>query len=266
MKKLTLFQVDAFTDRLFAGNPAAVCPLENWLPDAVMQQIAAENNLAETAFFVPQGKGYHLRWFTPAIEVDLCGHATLATAHVLFQHLGFEGAGIVFYTRSGPLTIMQSGSGYQMDFPADTLKPAPDKLDFISDALEAPVQEVWRGRDDYLAIVSDEATVAGLTPDFRKVAKLPSRGLIVSAMGNSVDFVSRCFFPQSGIDEDPVTGSAHTTMAPYWAAQKGKTQLSARQISRRGGELVCTLLNDRVLLEGQAVTYLQGEIWVPEKL
>jgi PhzF family phenazine biosynthesis protein len=260
--KLPIYQVDAFSNKLFAGNPAAVCPLKEWLPDKTMQAIAAENNLAETAFFVPLDTGYRLRWFTPAIEVDLCGHATLATAHVLFAHLGYEQEEIRFQTRSGELKVSQANDWYQMDFPADKLKEVNHIPEAISEGLGFTPQQVYRGRDDYMVIVDNQAQIEALQPDFRALLQLGSRGLIVTAKGDEVDFVSRCFFPPAGIDEDPVTGSAHTSMTPYWSKVLNKKEMTAMQLSSRTGFVKCTLNGDRVLLSGQAITYLEGEIEV----
>lgn len=256
----TLYQVDAFTDRLFGGNPAAVVPLPQWLPDAVMQALANENNLSETAFFVPVDDGFELRWFTPEIEVDLCGHATLATAHVLFTHLGYAKAVIHFHTRSGLLTVERSAQGYVMDFPADEIHPIA-KPARLEQALGAPVLETWQGRSDLMAVLADADTVRQLRPDMPALAALGGRGVIVTAPGAAdADFVSRCFFPNAGVPEDPVTGSAHTTMTPYWAKRLGKAALRARQLSARGGVLGCALIEKRVKLEGQAVTYFTGAI------
>ncbi len=256
---MQLFQVDAFTNELFRGNPAAVVPLESWLSDAELQAIAAENNLSETAFFLPKGQGFALRWFTPAVEVDLCGHATLATAHVLFQHLEYEKEVIRFETRSGELFVFRKGHSYVMDFPADVLEKVtpPDDL---TTGLGVPVLECYRGKDDFLAVTSSQKVVKEAQPDFRRLAQLPSRGVILTAKGEEVDFVSRGFFPQSGVDEDPVTGSAHTTLTPYWSAQLNKTELHAWQLSQRGGALTCVAKGERVELYGQAVTYLVGTI------
>jgi len=256
---IPIYQVDAFTNQLFAGNPAAVCPLERWLSDHQMQQIAAENNLSETAFFVPKGEGYDLRWFTPVAEVDLCGHATLATAHVLFHHEQVQEDTLHFYTRSGTLTVSWQGQQYMMDFPVDILEPALAPR-LLAEALQVAPKEVQLGREDYLVIVGTEAEVRALQPDFRKLKSVNSRGVIVSAPGEEVDFVSRCFFPNYGVDEDPVTGSAHTTLIPYWAERLNKQELSARQLSRRGGALSCTMLGERVAIAGAAVTYMVGEI------
>lgn len=262
MQELKLYQVDAFTDELFRGNPAAVVPLDDWLPDEVMQSIGLENNLSETAFFVIEAEGYRLRWFTPSIEVELCGHATLASAHVLFTHLGFDRDRIVFHTRSGRLQVARSGPEYVMDFPADRLT-AVDGPPALLEGLKRRPVEVYMGREDYLAVFANRSDVTTLAPDFDRLAALDGRGVIVTAPGDDVDFVSRAFFPNAGINEDPVTGSAHTTMAPYWAERLGKDALEARQISRRGGRVRCTVKGDRVMLAGRAVTYLEGSIFLP---
>ena len=256
---LSIYQVDAFTSQLFGGNPAAVIPLETWLPDATLQAIAEENNLSETAFFVPSENEYHLRWFTPVAEVDLCGHATLATAHVLWNHLHYSGESVYFRSRSGPLTARKNSRWYTLDFPADkleeTLPPGP-----LVHALNTEIQACFKGREDFLVLLNDEDSILGLQPDFASLRKLEGRGVICTAAGNDADFVSRCFFPVYGIDEDPVTGSAHTTLTPFWAKRLGKTKLSARQLSKRGGTLVCELHGNRTLISGQAVTYLIGEL------
>ncbi len=258
---LPIYQVDAFASELFRGNPAAVVPLEEWLPDTVLLSIALENNLSETAYLVPDRNGYHIRWFTPVVEVALCGHATLASAHVVFSELGFDGETIEFQSKSGPLTVKCGGSGYIMDFPAepsdscDVPKPLTEGLGLEPDL-------VMKGTD-YLAVVSTQLQIENLAPDFRKLARLKSRGLIVTAPGDDCDFVSRCFFPQTGIDEDPVTGSAHCQMTPYWVDRLGKSKLVARQLSARGGEVICKMQGDRVLLEGKAVKYLEGKIEIP---
>jgi PhzF family phenazine biosynthesis protein len=259
--RIPIYQIDAFTSQLFAGNPAAVCPLDQWLSDRQMQQIAAENNLSETAFFVATGKGYDLRWFTPTTEVDLCGHATLATAHVLFHHLESRQETLHFYTRSGTLTVSRQGEQYMMDFPVDNLEPALAPRVLV-EALQVEAQEVQMGREDYLVVVASEAEVRALQPDFRQLKSVRSRGVIVSAPGEEADFVSRCFFPNYGVDEDPVTGSAHTTLIPYWAERLSKQELSARQLSSRGGALSCTMLGERVAIAGAAVTYMVGEVWL----
>jgi len=256
--KIRQYQVDAFATRAFEGNPAAVCPLERWLDDALLQAIAEENNLSETAFFVPTGKGYALRWFTPVREVDLCGHATLAAAHVLFEHLGYAGQVIRFETRSGELSVERRGGQLAMNFPA--IPPAPCSApDIIAQALgERPIEVL--AADDYLAVFDSEASVRAITPDQARLGELDLRGVIITAPGTKVDFVSRFFAPKLGIPEDPVTGSAHCALAPYWAARLGKSTLSARQVSRRGGSLVCEMQGDRVVLAGQAVTFMEAEI------
>ncbi|MDZ4680722.1 MAG: PhzF family phenazine biosynthesis protein [Saprospiraceae bacterium] len=257
--ELTIYQVDAFTDRLFSGNPAAICQLQEWLPDALLLAIAHENNLSETAYLVPESDGYRLRWFTPTTEVTLCGHATLAAAHVLYNHLGYEADKVIFHTLSGTLTVKRTSDGYMMNFPTDTLRHVSAPLALIV-ALGITPTKVFLGREDYLVVLENRQQVADLHPDFAALRRLQGRGVIVTAPcdDSSADFVSRCFYPNAGIDEDPVTGSAHTTMAPYWAERLGKPELFARQISRRGGTLKCRLLNDRVELIGHAVTYMIG--------
>lgn len=262
----TLFQVDAFTDQLFSGNPAAVVPLTDWLPDETLQSIAAENNLAETAFFVPVPgvpDRYHIRWFTPTVEVQLCGHATLATAFVLFNCLKANQSGLLtFDSKSGPLRVQREADGWlTLDFPTDHLHAATLPA-AAADALDDLPREVWLGREDYLLVYDSLAQVQRLAPDFRRLAQAPVRGFIATAPGIDVDFVSRCFFPAYGIDEDPVTGSAHTTLMPFWAERIGKKALTARQISQRGGYLRCLLEGARTLISGQAVVYLEGKIWV----
>jgi len=256
--KIRQYQVDAFATRAFEGNPAAVRPLERWLDDALLQAIAEENNLSETAFFVPTPKGYALRWFTPVREVDLCGHATLAAAHVLFGHLGYAGQVIRFETRSGELSVERQGGRLAMNFPATP--PAPcSAYDILAQALgERPIEVL--AADDYLAVFDSEASVRAVTPDLALLGRLDLRGVIITAPGTEVDFVSRFFAPKFGIPEDPVTGSVHCALAPYWAGRLGKTSLTARQVSRRGGSLVCEINGDRVLLAGQAVTFMEAEI------
>ncbi len=258
---LKMYQVDAFTKQLFGGNPAAVCILENWLSDSLMQSIAAENNLAETAFAVKNGEQYDIRWFTPAVEVDLCGHATLATAHVLFNHMGYSGSAITFFSnRSGELRVTQEGDLLTLDFPVDeyTLVPTPV---FLAEGLGKMPLETYRGKTDYMAVYSSQREIAELVPDFVTLNRLDGRGVIVTAPGDDCDFVSRFFAPQSGINEDPVTGSAHTTLTPYWAEQLEKTTLTAIQISERQGHLACALKGNRVAIGGHAVTFLSGELY-----
>lgn len=259
--RLPIYQVDAFTDRIFAGNPAAVVPLAEWLPDATLQAIAAENNLAETAFFLPRGEGYALRWFTPMVEVDLCGHATLASAHVIFRFIAPERRRVAFETeKAGTLIVTRHGDELAMDFPAWPPKPeeAPPGL---AVALGRNPGELLASRD-WFAVYEREADIAAIKPDFAALRRL-DRAVIITAPGSDgVDFVSRFFAPWAGIDEDPVTGSAHCQLIPYWAKRLGKTRLSARQISPRGGALSCALEGDRVTIAGQARLYLEGTITV----
>ncbi|TPE41063.1 PhzF family phenazine biosynthesis protein [Pontibacter mangrovi] len=260
--KIQLYQVDAFTDKVFGGNPAAVCLLENWLDNDVLQKIAAENNLAETAFVVPKGEAYEITWFTPTVEVDLCGHATLAAAYVLFTYSGHASELIRFHSRrSGILTVEKNGEALTMDFPADelTFAETPDAL--VTALGKAPL-EAYKGKTDYLLLYASQAEVEGFQPDIALLNTVPARGVIVSAPGDTVDFVSRFFCPQVGIPEDPVTGSAHTTLTPYWSKRLGKKVLQARQLSKRQGALQCEFLGDRVKITGKAVTYLKGEIEV----
>lgn len=261
---MILYQIDAFTDRLFGGNPAAVVPLQAWLDDETLQAIAAENNLAETAFYVPRGQDYHLRWFTPTVEVDLCGHATLAAAYVLYQIENAAISQLTFHTRSGALTVMRDQEWLSLDFPARPPEPRAEDVERLTDALGASPRWVGKARD-YFAVFDSEAEVRKLQPDLAKVAALDCLGLIVTAPGQDreVDFVSRFFAPQAGVPEDPVTGSAHCTLIPYWATQLGKATLLARQVSRRGGTLRCAYQRSRVIISGQAVLYLKGEFRVP---
>ncbi|OKL40524.1 isomerase [Pontibacter flavimaris] len=262
MKKIKLYQIDAFTDRVFGGNPAAVCVLDAWLPNETMQQIAAENNLAETAFVVPKGEKYEITWFTPTVEVDLCGHATLAAAHVLFQYGSHTSSTITFLSRrSGVLTVEKNGDALTLDFPADVLEPAETPEALITALGKAP-QETYQGKTDYLLIYTSQADVEAFNPDIALINTVPARGIIVSAPGDEVDFVSRFFCPQVGIPEDPVTGSAHTSLTPYWSKRLGKKTMTARQLSKRQGALQCEFLDDRVKITGKAVTYLKGEIEV----
>lgn len=256
--KLKQYQVDAFTDKVFGGNPAAVVPLAAWLEDSLLQAIAEENNLSETAFFVPAANGFELRWFTPVKEVDLCGHATLATAHVLFKVLGYSQPVIRFATRSGDLFVKKKGTRLEMDFPAcpPTLCAIPETL---AQALgQRPIEVL--AADDYLALFDSEEAVRAITPDHALLAKLDLRGVIVTAPGREVDFVSRFFAPKFGIPEDPVTGSAHCMLAPYWAGKLGKNMLTARQVSKRGGKITCEVQAERVLLAGSAVLFMEAEI------
>ena len=256
--KLTLYQVDAFSLHVFGGNPAAVCPLKDWLPDDVMQKLAMENNLSETAFFVPEQDGFGLRWFTPTTEVSLCGHATLATAHVLFEHLGYSQKEINFYTKSGKLIVQKVGGRIQMNFPVDEMEKV-EAPPVLMRSLGVTKGEVYK-TDDYMVVLGSEEELAGLEPNFSMLSEVEARGVIVTAPGNSVDYVLRFFAPQSGINEDPVTGSAHTKLVPYWAKHLNKTEFEARQLSKRVGEMSSRLKGDRVEILGNAVTYLKGEI------
>ena len=263
---LRYFHVDAFAQAPFTGNPAGVCPLDAPLPAALMQQIAAENSLAETAFFVPragQAAEFDLRWFTPTVEIDLCGHATLAAAHVLFQHLGFSGEQVVFHSQSGPLRVGRETDGrLTLDFPS---RPPQELLVHptgLTDALGATPLRVLAARD-LLAVFSSEAEVRALAPNFARIAALEYVGVIATAPGSAgIDFVSRFFAPRVGVPEDPVTGSAHSSLIPFWADKLGKTELRARQVSPRGGDLWCRLRGDRVDIGGYAVTYAAGELLV----
>jgi len=260
--KLKIYQVDAFSDQPFGGNPAAVCPLTEWLEDELMQKIALENNLSETAFYIPENGNYHIRWFTPTHEVDLCGHATLATAHVLYHHLGYTDSQLIFNSRSGALVVSSLEEGkYCMDFPTDQIN-ACAPIQEIIEALSAEPNHYFKGRDDYMVVLDSQEQIEQLQPDFRKISRLNSRGLIVTAPGREVDFVSRGFFPQSGVDEDPATGSAHTTLTPYWSEVLGKQELTALQLSKRLGKFQCNLKGERVEIIGNACSYLVGDIWV----
>lgn len=262
--RLPLYQVDAFASEVFRGNPAAVVPLSTWLPDATMQAIAAENNLAETAFFVETGPArYHLRWFTPEVEVDLCGHATLAAAFVLFDRLKLEAPAVTFDSRSGALVVTRDGDALTMDFPARPPRPLPRDRQ-VAVALGGEPNELWLARD-CMAVFETEAEVRALAPDMAKVKALGVFGFIATApadpaLSPGADFVSRFFAPGAGVAEDPVTGSAHCTLVPYWADRLAKTTLEARQVSRRGGALRCSMDGDRVRMTGRAVCYLEGTI------
>ncbi len=258
--KLPLYQIDAFTSRLFGGNPAAVVLLDEWLPDTTLAAIAAENNLAETAYVIARGEVMPLRWFTPTVEVDLCGHATLATAHVLFQHVYPTASRFTFGTRSGKLVVARGGEFLSMDFPSRPGKPVEVTAAMI-DALGLRPHEAYLSRD-LLVIVDSEAQVRAFAPDFARIASIDAFAVTLAAPGDAVDFVYRFFAPRQGIPEDPVTGSANCTLVPYWAARLGKKELTARQLSARGGELRCALHGERVLIAGQAVEYLRGEITI----
>ena len=258
--KLDIFQVDAFTTRPFGGNPAAVVPLECWLPAETMQQIAMENNLAETAFFVRDGDGFGLRWFTPSVEIDLCGHATLASAFVLYELLGETTNIIRFQTKSGELTVQRQGQRLVLDFPSRPAAPCDTPAGLV-EAIGREPKHVLRSRD-YMLVYESEADIRAIAPNFVEILKIPTHAVIVTAPGEDCDFVSRFFAPEVGVFEDPVTGSAHCTLIPYWAERLGKNVLFARQVSARGGELFCELRGDRVKIGGEATLYLKGEIYV----
>lgn len=259
--KTPYFEVDAFTSKPFHGNPAGVCPLEKWLDDATMQNIAAENNLSETAFFVARGDDYELRWFTPTVEIDLCGHATLASAFILFSELGFRGDVVRFHSKSGPSVVTRKNDVLTLDFPSRPPAPckAPEAL--IRGLGKNPV-EILKARD-YFCVFANPEDIRSLNPDFALLGTLDQK-VIVTAPGIDSDFVSRFFAPTDGVPEDPVTGSAHCTLIPYWARRLGKTKLFARQISKRGGELFCELAGDRVLMGGKAVLYSRGQIEIDD--
>lgn len=260
---LPVYKADAFTNKLFGGNPAAVCPLEEWLPTETMQKLAAENNLSETVFFVKEGEHYHIRWFTPGTEVKLCGHATLASAHIFYTELGYTNDTILFNSLSGILKVTRSEPGrYTLDFPANPPQTIDEVPAGMFEGLGIAPCPVFKTSFDYMVVLPSQKDVEALSPDFKTLAQVKARGVIATAEGDEADFVSRCFYPQSGIDEDPVTGSAHTIMVPYWAKELNKTFLKAVQISKRKGFLECELNGDRVLMSGNVVTYLKGEYYL----
>ncbi|WP_347841304.1 PhzF family phenazine biosynthesis protein [uncultured Draconibacterium sp.] len=256
---LTIYQVDAFAEKVFEGNPAAVIPLSEWLPDATMQEIAMEHNLSETAFFVQQNECFHIRWFTPESEVDLCGHATLAAAHVLFEHLQHASSNIYFQSRSGILSVKKEGDLLVLNFPVSEVE-----VKYIPTGLKTAFNihpiECFKGREDLMLVFKNENDIRQLQADFQKILEASKRGIICTAKSDEFDFVSRFFAPAVGINEDPVTGSAHTMLIPYWAKQLNKTTLVAKQLSKRGGILHCKHLDNRVEIGGKAVTYLVGKI------
>ncbi len=260
--KIRLFQVDAFTGKLFSGNPAAVCPLDRWLDDEKLQAIAAENNLSETAFFVQRDDGYDLKWFTPTMEVDLCGHATLASAFVIWNRLESGAETLQFHTRSGILSVRQKGDLLVMSFPIlspETISAPPDLEVGLG---RKPIEVLYAGESErsgnYLAVFDSENEVRAIRPDFDALGRIENAGVIISARGKTADFASRYFAVPFGVPEDPVTGSIHCTLVPYWAGRLGKQVLHAHQVSRRGGELFCELLPGRVEIAGRAVLYLEG--------
>ena len=256
-----IFQVDAFTTRRFAGNPAAIIPLDAFLPDATLQAVAAENNLAETAYLVPSNGDYKLRWFTPGTEVPLCGHATLASAAVVMERLEPARTQVVFHSASGPLTVKRNGHGYIMDFPTRPSSPIPTPP-ALAEAFGITLLEVTENQFNYLALLRDEKTLRAVTPDMAALIRIGKPGYIITAASDdpNFDFVSRYFAPIKGIPEDPVTGSAHCMLAPWWAKRLGKTDFTAFQASPRGGKVLCRLRGDRTELEGECVFYLEGEV------
>jgi PhzF family phenazine biosynthesis protein len=261
--RLKIYQVDAFTigDRSFTGNPAAICPLEEWLDEATMLKIAAENNLSETAFFVKKDEKFELKWFTPKIEVDLCGHATLASAHVIFNFLGYKKKEIKFSTLSGELRVTRKDNLVTLDFPVSKGAPV-HPMPVLAEALGKSPLEIYKSRD-YLALFDNEEDILSIEPDFALLNRLDCLGIMVTAQGNSSDFVSRFFAPQAGVNEDPVTGSAHTSLIPFWSERLQKKSLHAFQLSERRGELFCEDCGDRVKISGRAVTFMTGEIKIP---
>lgn len=263
--KLQVYKVDAFTDKTFGGNPAAVCPLTDWLSEPLMQQIAMENNLSETAFIVKEGDEYRIRWFTPTAEVKLCGHATLASAFVFFNVLGYPQQELHFQSLSGRLIVKKERNGMlTLDFPANPpeLMDEPDAN--IYRGLGIAPTPAYKTDFDFMVVLPNEQAILDLTPDFNLLSKVHARGVIATAKGKSADFVSRCFYPQTGVNEDPVTGSAHTIMVPYWAQQLGRNELKAVQLSERRGHLNCSLHGDRVLMSGRAVLFLEGTMHIPD--
>ncbi len=257
--KLKLYQIDAFAEQLFLGNPAGVCPLRKWIPDKLMQNIATENNLAETAFFVKEGNAFHIRWFTPLIEVDLCGHATFAASHVIFEFLNYKENSIHFISRSGDLFVRKEGEYLILNFPADKISKVEITASLIEGIGIAPL-EAYKGISDYMLIYKNQEQIEKINPDFKILSQTGTRGIIVTSRGNECDFVSRFFAPGVGVDEDPVTGSAHTTLIPYWQKVLGKNEMTAMQLSKRKGNLKCKYLGERVEIGGKAKTYLIGEI------
>jgi PhzF family phenazine biosynthesis protein len=260
LNSLTIYHVDAFTSKLFGGNPAAICPLKEWLPDEPMQKLAAENNLSETVFFVKEGEGYKLRWFTPEYEIDLCGHATLASAFVLFNHLNYSFEDIHFYTKSGELVVRKKGDLIELNFPSRMPQPC-EIPEALLKGVNFPPAKVLKSRD-YFLVYEDETLIKQIVPDFNYLNQLDTVGIIVTAPSKNVDFVSRFFVPNSVIGEDPVTGSAHCNLIPYWAKELNKTTLTAKQLSARQGELFCEDKGDRVMMAGKAVLYLKGEYYL----
>ncbi len=264
MKTITQYQVDAFADEVFKGNPASVCVLDEWLDDSLMQNIAMENNQAETVFVVKADKHYDIRWFSPTVEIALCGHATVATAFILFNVLKKENDQIIFNSKSGLLYVNKETNGMiTIDFPADPPTEVSEIPAGLFEGLNIKPTSVWKGKFDYMVEVEKEEIVNNLQPNFNLIATIPSRGVLVTSKGEEVDFVSRCFFPQTGVDEDSVTGSAHCLLVSYWNSKTGKSSFIATQNSKRGGKLICKLQADRVLMSGYATLYMKGEIYLP---
>lgn len=259
--KIKLYQVDAFAEKLFMGNPAAVCVLNNFLPDPILQNIAMENNLSETAFIVKKKNVFHIRWFTPLMEVDLCGHATLAASHVILNHLNYKENVIHFTSKSGDLYVKKDKKQLVLNFPCDRIKKIKTP-NVLIDGIGISPEETYKGVSDYMMIYKDQKQIEKIKPDFKCLLQTGVRGVIVTAKGKDADFVSRFFGPGVGIDEDPVTGSAHTTLIPYWSKKLGKDKMTAIQLSKRKGVLQCRYLNERVEIGGKAITYLIGEIEV----
>jgi PhzF family phenazine biosynthesis protein len=264
MSTLKIYQIDAFTDQLFCGNPAAVVPLEKWIDEELMQKIANENNLAETAFYVKINDRFEIRWFTPETEVDLCGHATLASAFVIFNYEGFEGNEIPFYSpRSGMLTVSKNGDWLNLTFPADDFKEV-ELTKELENCFDKKPKAAFKGKTDYMLVFENEADIRNMEPNIDAILQIDARGIIITAKGDSVDFVSRFFGPKVGVREDPVTGSAHTTLIPYWSRQLGKDELVAQQLSKRKGFLKCKNLDGKVVISGQGKLYLKGQIYVSQ--
>ena len=260
--KIPIYQIDAFSEDNFSGNPAAVCPLDNWLEDTILQKIAAENNLSETAFLVRKDNTIEIRWFTPVSEVELCGHATLASAHVLFNHLGYQQSELHFQSRKrGLLSVTRKEALLELNFPADLPEPALPPEGLLKAVGKKPL-EIWKGRTDYLLLYGSQEDIEEIRPDFGLLKSVQARGVMITAAGYEYDFVSRFFAPAVGVNEDPVTGSAHTTLTPFWAHRLNQLSMEAYQLSARGGFLKCTLSGDRVLISGKASTYMIGEIYL----
>lgn len=260
---IDIYKLDAFTDRLFSGNPAGVCLLDEWIDENLMHKIAAENNLAETAFIVPKDGLYEIRWFSPSVEIALCGHATLASTYVLMNELKVPGNPLHFLSHlSGSLFVKKLDNGqFELDFPTDSYHECPVP-DIIHKSFGIAPVECYKGKTDIMLVYPSQETIGNMVPDLKLLAQAEGRGVIVTAPGKDSDFVSRFFAPQSGIDEDPVTGSSHTTLTPYWAKRLNKITLEARQLSKRGGKLTCTYKNNRTFISGSVVLYLKGKIQV----